>query len=134
MALKAFRTMAILISFVLFISFLVSCQRKKSGPAHEEVTLVEVVPVSQGDISKEIRFTGNIEASTEVKVFPKITAKIEAVKVDSGDPVRRDDLIILLESEELRAQVGRGEIGGDCTGGRPGLQGQGQAQRFRKQP
>ena len=109
MALKAFRTIAILISFVFLISFLISCQKKKSGPAREEVILVEVVPVSQGDISKEIRFTGNIEASTEVKVFPKITAKIEAVKVDSGDPVRRNDLIILLEAEELRAQVAQAE-------------------------
>ena len=109
MGLKAFRNTAILISFVFLISFLVSCQNKKSAPAREEEILVEVVPVSQGDISKEIRFTGNIEASTEVKVFPKITGKIEAVKVDAGDPVRKNDLIILLESEELRAQVAQAE-------------------------
>jgi RND family efflux transporter MFP subunit len=109
MGLKAFRSIAIFISFVFLFSFLISCQRKKSAPAREEVVLVEVVPVNQGDISKEIRFTGNIEASTEVKVFPKITAKIEAVKVDSGDQVKRNDLIILLESEELRAQVAQAE-------------------------
>jgi len=109
MGLKPFRNTAILISFVFLISFLVSCQNKKSAPAREEEILVEVVPVSQGDISKEIRFTGNIEASTEVKVFPKITGKIEAVKVDAGDPVRKNDLIILLESEELRAQVAQAE-------------------------
>ncbi len=109
MALKAFRNTAIPISFVFLIIFLVSCQNKKSAPAREEVILVEVAPVSQGDISKEIRFTGNIEASTEVKVFPKITAKIEAVKIEAGDPVRKNDLIILLESEELRAQVAQAE-------------------------
>ena len=109
MGLKPFRNTAILISFVFLISFLVSCQNKKSAPAREEEILVEVVPVSQGDISKEIRFTGNIEASTEVKVFPKITGKIEAVKVDAGDPVRKNDLIILLESEELRAQAAQAE-------------------------
>jgi RND family efflux transporter MFP subunit len=73
------------------------------------VTLVEIAPVQQGDIFKEIRFTGSIEASTEVKVFPKITAKIEAMKVDSCDSVKQGDLIALLESEDLRAQVSQAE-------------------------
>ncbi len=106
---KVFQRTAILIVFIFLISCLTSCQDKKSETDREEVILVEVVAVRQGNISKEIRFTGSIEGNTEVKVFPKITAKIETMKVELGDRVKRDDLIALLESEELSAQLAQAE-------------------------
>lgn len=65
--------------------------------------------VRHGDIFKEIRVTGNIEAGTEVRVFPKITARIETIYVDVGDSVKKDNLIALLESDELKAQVAQAE-------------------------
>jgi multidrug efflux pump subunit AcrA (membrane-fusion protein) len=86
-----------------------SCQKKQSEQAPKEATLVEIIPVRQGDIFKEVRFTGSIEGRTEVKVFPKITAKVEAMKSDLGDPVKKGDLIALLESEELKTQVAQAE-------------------------
>jgi RND family efflux transporter MFP subunit len=106
---KTFRKAIIFFFLILLISFLPSCQKRQSEPARKEVTLVEIAPVQQGDILKEIRFTGSIEASTEVKVFPKITAKIETLNVDSGDSVKKGDLVALLESEDLRAQVAQAE-------------------------
>ncbi len=109
MARETFRRTAFFISLVFLISLLTSCQNKQDEPARGEATLVEVVPVRGGNISREIRFTGSIEASTEVKLFPKITAKIEAMNVELGDPVNKDDLIALLESEELKAQVAQAE-------------------------
>jgi len=66
---------------------------------------VEVAPVRQGSIAKEIKFTGSIEANTEVQVYPKITATIEEMKVDSGDSIKKGDVIAILESEELQAHV-----------------------------
>ena len=109
MAQKIYRRIAIFISLVLLIPFLTSCPKKQSEPAPKEVTLVEIVPVRQGDIFQEIRFTGNIEAKTEVKVFPKITDKIEVMKFELGDPVKKGDLIALLESEDLKVQVAQAE-------------------------
>jgi len=106
---ETFQKVTFIFFLILSISFLISCQSKKSETVREEVTLVEIVPVTQGNISKEIRFTGSIEASTEVKVFPKITAKIEAMDVELGDRVKKGELIALLESEELRAQVAQAE-------------------------
>ena len=94
-----------LIFLVLFISLVASCGNKENEQALEKAILVDVVPVRQGRIAREIRFTGSIEANTEVKVFPKITATIEAMKVDLGDPIRKGDVIALLESDELRAQL-----------------------------
>jgi RND family efflux transporter MFP subunit len=106
---KVFQKTVIFFVVIFLISCLPSCKNKRSETNREEVILVEVVPVRQGNISREIRFTGSIEGNTVVKVFPKITAKIEAIKVELGDRVRRDDLIVLLESEELSAQVAQAE-------------------------
>jgi RND family efflux transporter MFP subunit len=106
---KAYRIITIIISVVLLISFLTSCPQKQKEQAPKEATLVEIVPVKQGDIFEEIRFTGNIEAHSEVKVFPKITAKIEVMKFELGNRVKKGDLIALLESEDLRAQVAQAE-------------------------
>jgi HlyD family secretion protein len=109
MARKTSRGTATLLFVLLLMSLCTSCQNRESEPPPKEATLVVIAPVRRGDISKEIRFTGSIEASTEVKLFPKITATIESMNVELGDPVKEADLIALLESDELRAQVAQAE-------------------------
>jgi RND family efflux transporter MFP subunit len=94
---------------VLCIIVLVSCEKKRDETPVEKVIPVEVAPVSLGTIAKEIKFTGSIEADTEVQVYPKITATIEEMQVDSGDSIEKGDVIVLLESEELQAQVAQAE-------------------------
>ena len=106
---KTFRRTAFFFFLIFLISSLTSCQNKQSEQAPKEAILVEIIPVRQGDIFKEVRFTGSIEARTEVKVFPKITAKVEAMRFDLGDPVKKGDLIALLESEDLKTQVAQAE-------------------------
>lgn len=95
--------------FIFSIGWLYGCESHQAEKSDDRSIRVEVVPIRKGDISKEIKFTGNIEAYTEVQVFPKITAKIEVLKVDMGDRVKKDDLLALLESEELSAQVAQAE-------------------------
>ena len=98
-----------LILLIFSIALLASCERKHNEPAAKNSILVEVAPVKQEDISKEIKFTGSVEANTQVKVFPKTSAIIEELKVDSGDRIKKDALIAVLESDELRAQVAQAE-------------------------
>jgi RND family efflux transporter MFP subunit len=97
------------ILLVLCSIMLVSCQKKRNEIPVEKAIPVEVAPVRQGIIAKEIKFTGSIEANTEVQVYPKITATIEEMKVDSGDSIKKGDVIALLESEELEAQAAQAE-------------------------
>ena len=97
------KVIGILLAFCMVV--LVSCEKKQNETPAARAVLVEVVQVRQGTIAKELKFTGNIEAKTEVQVYPKITAKIEEIKVDSGDSIKRGDVIALLESDELRAQL-----------------------------
>ena len=101
------RALAILL--VLLMSFLASCEKRQKEPAAEKPILVEVAAVTQGDVSKEIRFTGSVEANTEVKVYPKTSAIIQEMKVSLGDTIKKDRLIAVLESDELRAQVAQAQ-------------------------
>jgi RND family efflux transporter MFP subunit len=95
--------------FALCIIVFVSCEKKQDETPVEKAIPVEVAPVRLGTIAKEIKFTGSIAADTEVQVYPKITATIEEMKVDSGDSIKKGDVIALLESEELQAQVAQAE-------------------------
>jgi len=101
------KLIGILLAF--FIVVLVSCEKKQNETPVVKAILVEVVQVRQGNIAKEIKFTGNIEANTKVQVYPKITAKIEEMKVDSGDTIKKNDVIALLEYDELQAQLAQAE-------------------------
>jgi HlyD family secretion protein len=93
------------ILLALCIIVLVSCEKNRDETPVEKAIPVEVAPVRLGTIAKEIKFTGSVAANTEVQVYPKITATIEEMKVDSGDSIKKDDAIAVLESEDLQAQV-----------------------------
>ena len=101
------RVLAILL--VLCMSFLVSCEKRQKETAAEKPILVEVTAVNQGDVWKEIRLTGSVKANTEVKIYPKISATIQEMKVSLGDTIKRDGLIAVLESDDLRAQVAQAQ-------------------------
>ena len=101
------RALAILL--VLFMSFLVSCEKGQKETATEKPILVEVTTVTQGDVWKNIRFTGSVEADTEVRVYPKISAVIQKMEVNLGDTIKKNRLIAVLESDELRAQVAQAQ-------------------------
>lgn len=99
----------LLFVFMFWIGLLFSCESHQAEKPKEQAIRVEAVAVKRGEISKEIKFTGNIEANAEVQIFPKISARIEAIMVDMGDRVKKDDLLALLESDELSAQVTQAE-------------------------
>jgi RND family efflux transporter MFP subunit len=94
----------IVLSIASLILILAACEKKKNEPIRKKLVLVEAVEVRQGKIANETKFTGDIEASAEINIFPKISAKIEAMKVDVEDSIKKDDVIAILESDELRAQ------------------------------
>ncbi len=53
-----------------------------------------------------LKLTGTMEA-TQVEIGPKATARVREVRVEEGQRVRRGALLVLLDDEELRADVAR---------------------------
>lgn len=54
---------------------------------------------------------GKVEASTESEISPKITGRVEDVLVDIGSTVKKGDVLVSLESQELMAQLEQAKAG-----------------------
>jgi HlyD family secretion protein len=100
---------AIFLLVVFSLLSTTSCKKKPEAPKEKKPVLVEVTPVEQAPIADVIQFTGSIEADAEIKVFPKISAAINQMKADIGDPVKKGEVIAVLESEELVSQLAQTE-------------------------
>jgi RND family efflux transporter MFP subunit len=61
--------------------------------------------VRQGEIVAEVMGTGTLEAHVKATVSSKISGRISESLVDQGDRVRKGELLVRLDDEELRQQV-----------------------------
>jgi len=66
---------------------------------------VTVAAVQRGDIQSTLSYAGSVQASASVNVVPRISARIERLAVDVGSVVKAGDLIAVLDSRALQAQV-----------------------------
>ncbi|HET6427025.1 MAG TPA: biotin/lipoyl-binding protein, partial [Phycisphaerae bacterium] len=66
---------------------------------------VEVAPVQKTSIADVGTFTGSLLPKSQFLVAPKIGGRLKQLMVNLGDPVKRDQLIALLDDEEYIQQV-----------------------------
>lgn len=83
---------------------------KERGPVAVRTAFVE-----RRDVSETLRFTGELESPLAVEVKPKIQGRLEAMEMDDGQPttegteVKAGDVIAMIDSRELEAQVALAE-------------------------
>lgn len=77
---------------------------KKGGG---RIVSVGVTQVRQGQVREEILITGSLRPKEQVDVTAKVTGRVESVRVNVGDRVKRGDLLAELEDLELQQQVRR---------------------------
>lgn len=65
--------------------------------------------LERGQIVAEVMGTGTLEARVETTISPKISGRIKEVIADQGDRVAAGDLLVQLDDDELRQQVGIAE-------------------------
>jgi RND family efflux transporter MFP subunit len=68
---------------------------------------VEVAPVEQGPIERRRTFTGTLEARAEFVVAPKISGRVQQLRVDLADEVERGDVVAVLDDAEFVQEVAR---------------------------
>jgi len=93
----------ILLLFILLFNF--GCEKKEAVKIEKKKNLVRLSKLKEGEIEKEITFTGILKSKNEVDLNSKISGKVEAVYVEEGDRVSRGQLLVKLEDKELRAQL-----------------------------
>jgi RND family efflux transporter MFP subunit len=66
---------------------------------------VEISPIRQMELKDIGSFTGSLYPKSQFIVAPKIAGRLEKLFVKIGDPVKRDQLIAVLENDEFIQQV-----------------------------
>jgi HlyD family secretion protein len=66
-------------------------------------------PVTQGDVLREVRATGHVEAVTTVQVGAEISGRIATVEVDFNDRVKQGQVLARFDRAALVAQLAQTE-------------------------
>jgi RND family efflux transporter MFP subunit len=70
---------------------------------------VEAVQASYGSLPLEERLSGIVRAKNQIEVYPRVSAPIEKIYVNSGDVVKEGDPLVQLRDVELRERVRQAE-------------------------
>ncbi|MBN2284023.1 MAG: efflux RND transporter periplasmic adaptor subunit [Deltaproteobacteria bacterium] len=103
----------IVIAAVLVLLIVIGWQMyKRTGISSEQpagrnnpVVAVETVPVARTVIREVGIFTGTLLPRSQFDVAPKIPGRLEKLFVNIGDPVKRGQLIALIDDDEYVQQV-----------------------------
>jgi len=77
-----------------------------NGPSKpEQETSVRIEKVSRGDLVEIVSAPGQIQPKTKVSISAKTTARIMELPFDEGAQVKKDQLIVQLDSKDLEAQL-----------------------------
>ncbi len=102
----------ILILILLFFTWeVISHIRKRSQSADprdqggQRAVPVEVAEITFGQIEFRRTFSGTLESPSSFMVAPKISGRIDALNVDIGDPVTRNQVVAKLDDAEYEQAV-----------------------------
>ena len=82
---------------------------KKAPAAEEYLPPVETATAAVSDLSHFLNTTGEVIASEEAAIAPKISGRVSSVNVAVGDRVSKGQVLLLLESSESRSSVAQSE-------------------------
>jgi len=101
------RTISKIILPIVFLGIFVGCTGSKKK---EEVKVpVQVAKVDYGDVVQILKYTGEIQAEYEVKVFSKIPDRIEEFYVDAGTKVTAGTPIAKIYAASIEQAVRQAE-------------------------
>ncbi len=70
---------------------------------------VEVAVLTTGPLENSLRFSANLEAETQVKVLARAPGQVIKLKVEEGDKVKKNEILLRLEDAEQRSALKRAE-------------------------
>jgi len=104
------RRMTLVTGAALVLILGLGCDRTKQDVAEVGVP-VEVQPVATGTVRQYLHFNGDIKAALDVKVYSKVSDRIEAYFVDDGDVVGKGDRIAKIAATTIEQAVRQAEAG-----------------------
>lgn len=98
-------TFLILLSISLFI---LACNSGKKEPASVPVAdSVDVFTLKKETVSKDLSLPARLLPWERAEVFAKVEGYVREVKVDIGDRVRRNDVLVIIDAPEVTANYAK---------------------------
>jgi multidrug efflux pump subunit AcrA (membrane-fusion protein) len=96
---KNFKFCIVTLIFALCIlNFLAGCG-KKTAKVKEGGIPVEAARVQEKQLQEILKFTGDIEGKDQIQVYPKVPGKLIEYKVQEGEPIKKQDVIALIDRD-----------------------------------
>ncbi|MFM2479795.1 efflux RND transporter periplasmic adaptor subunit [Celerinatantimonas sp. YJH-8] len=97
--------------FMLVLSaVLTGCGGNHEQSTHARVSdeqRVDVIAAQSIPYQRQFSYTTQLRSSSSIDLKPRISGIVQSILVHDGDPVRRGDLLILLDAKPFRAEVQR---------------------------
>lgn len=81
----------------------------------KSVLAEQTIAVEKREIEDVVSWPGTIYSRTEASIAPKITARIEEIRVHAGDRVTKGDMVARLDPRDIRARVGEARAALDAA-------------------
>ena len=101
----------ILLALVLIIIFMRVCANRalKDLTEQQAIPVVSILKVAPGPVTEEIILPGNVQAWHEAIIYARTNGYIKQWYVDIGSRVKAGDLLALIETPEVDAQLRQAE-------------------------
>ncbi|MFA5144474.1 MAG: efflux RND transporter periplasmic adaptor subunit [Candidatus Omnitrophota bacterium] len=112
------KTISSLGGILIFIAVFVlsGCQPKKEAVVEKETIPVKIIRVELQGIKNTLDYAGDIKALDEAKVYPKVNGKIIEKVLDEGSSVKKGDVIVYVDRDEVGFKFEKAPVESPLTG------------------
>ena len=98
----------VLVTALVLVVLLAGCGAPEESGEPDPIP-VRLEAALTGSIQETVNFSGDVTAGSEVQVVPKIAGRIARVAVQMGQEVKKGDLLVELEAQELAVGLRQAE-------------------------
>lgn len=81
------------------------------GKHEPEGKIVTIAEAQVGELTRTVSAPGGIEPRAAVEISAQVSARIVALPFDEGDAVKKDDVVVRLDSRDIEAQLDSARAG-----------------------
>ncbi len=116
------RVLACFLVIILVLGVAIGCNPKENAnkKSQEDIKNENYVPVEVDvalirTISNDITFSGAVYPNKSVMVLPKSIGKVSVVNVQTGDRVKKGDILFVLDKDDIKKQVDQAKAAYDAA-------------------
>lgn len=113
---KALIIIIIVVVLIIAVFIRISSSRRGAMEEVEQKIVVEVMPVSKGDVKRTCELIGNIVADKTAQVFPETMGRVTRILVREGSYVYKNSNIMAIRNEAIGFDYEEGYIKSPISG------------------